>query len=61
MQFPSEHADKVKGGHILEWDPPAALTATHRWTCADPQCGRAVLIRDNIVYGSATVEVCGPW
>lgn len=56
MDFPSEHKDKVRPGHVLEWDPPAALTAARRWTCTE--CGDAVLINGDVVYGSATREKC---
>lgn len=41
------------GGHIAEWDPPAALTITERWTCT--RCGDAALQRTVMdePYGTA--------
>lgn len=58
MEFPSELRNRVGEGHVLEWDPPAAFTATRRWTCA--RCGDAVLVNGSVVFGSATREGCAP-
>ena len=49
----------VDNGHALEWDPPAALTSTKRWTCTRRDCGMAVLESDGSVRGSAAQEPCG--
>ncbi len=46
-------------GHVMEWDPPAALTSLSRWTCK--RCGDAVLYREHeadAAYGSALTEKC---
>lgn len=46
-------------GHVMEWDPPAALTSLSRWTCT--RCGEAVLYREpeaGSEYGSALTEPC---
>lgn len=52
---PVEMAERL--GHTVENDPPAALTATERWTCK--RCGSAVLrAGTGNVYGSAVEETC---
>lgn len=56
MELSSEHADLVQVGHVLEWDPPAAMTRVRRWTCV--HCGDAVLVNGDVVYGSATRTSC---
>lgn len=43
-------------GHTVTWDPPAALTATLRWTCKP--CGAAVLDHQGTIYGSAVERHC---
>lgn len=44
-------------GHIVTWDPPAALTSVSaRWTCT--VCGHSVLVREGQAYGSALREPC---
>lgn len=50
------HEAAIRLGHVLVWDPPAAFTATKRWTCRE--CRRAVLVCGPTVYGSATTERC---
>lgn len=43
-------------GHRVQIDPPAAITATRRWTCP---CGRAALLSGSgIAHGSALTENC---
>lgn len=44
-------------GHTVRPDPPAAISVAQRWTCT--ACGKAVLLREGIVYGSATTDLCG--
>lgn len=51
---PTEQAAAL--GHNVEWDPPAAITATARWTCT--VCGEAVLQREDRVYGEAIEKTC---
>lgn len=43
-------------GHWVEHDPPAAMTAARRWTCA--RCGAAVLDYLGNIYGSAVEKMC---
>lgn len=47
-------------GHTVEWDPPFGLTSGRRWTCTRDECGRAVLINGDVIYGEAVRERCGP-
>lgn len=49
-----EHViDAQNRGHVMEWDPPAALTAMKRWTCS--RCYEALLVRpDGTAYGNAS-------
>jgi adenine-specific DNA methylase len=53
---PAEILERVKAGHAVERDPPAALTRAERWTC--PRCGDAVLRYDEHIYGGATERTC---
>jgi hypothetical protein len=55
-EIPAEVLAKAKPGHVLENDPPAAMTAAQRWTCKT--CGDAVLRYESIVYGGATERTC---
>ena len=50
-----EVARSLSLGHDPVWDPPAAMTATRRWTCS---CGAAVLDYRGTEYGSATEGRC---
>jgi hypothetical protein len=44
-------------GHTLAWDAPAGLTSVRsRWTCRE--CGSAVLVREERMYGSALDGQC---
>jgi hypothetical protein len=45
-------------GHKLAYDPPAIMTAVHRWTCE--RCGAAALVNDSTAYGSALTVACAP-
>lgn len=54
MTEPEQRATAL--GHDMEWDPPAAVTATSRWTCKT--CGSAVLDYRGNVYGSAIEKTC---
>lgn len=56
--LPAEVAAKVLEGHVMEWDPPAALTAAQRWTCINNGCGATVIRYGERVYGSATEKTC---
>ena len=55
-QIPAEAMAKVKAGHDLEHDPPAAITLFRRWTCT--RCGGAVLHNGVVTYGGATERTC---
>ncbi|MDH6709785.1 hypothetical protein P3T27_006534 [Kitasatospora sp. MAA19] len=56
LSLPTPPSTPIIDTHQLEWDPPAAITAVSRWTCAS--CGDAVLDNRGYVYGGATTTAC---
>jgi hypothetical protein len=55
---PASPVEAQHRGHLLEWDPPHALSNVLRWTCANRVCGAAVLSYQGNVYGDATRTFC---
>ena len=55
-QVPEPVRRATARGHVVENDPPAAMTAVRRWTCI--LCGDAVLEREGVIYGAATTRNC---